>query len=200
LDHFNWRYGLVLLAAAINFGCGSDSNAGGGACSLAAGCGGDIVGTWNISSFCAQEPDMKLTETCGDVNLHIGAGTATGTLTFNADGTQTQSVNLVVQETGLFPISCISSAAACTAAEARVDAEPGASDGHCSFSSAGCTCTFNVTEASSDGGKYTLSGTTVILQNATEASETDPYCVSGNTLTLQTSDGQGNAVSVTATR
>lgn len=202
MGNFNWQTGLVLLAAAISFGCGSDSNGSNGSamCTSVTGCGGTITGTWTISSICVQQSDSAITETCGSVSIHSGAGTATGTLTFNADGTQSQSFTAVIEESAVFPTSCVGSAAACTQSEAAVNAQSGASDAHCTYSSAGCTCAFKVTQAVTDGGTYQISGNSVTFQNTGETPETDPYCVSGNKLSLQTTDGDGNAVAVTATK
>ncbi len=202
MRNFNWQSGLILFAATISFGCGSDSNGNGGSaqCTAVTGCGGDITGTWTIASVCLNEPDSTLTETCGAVNMHIGSATATGTLTFNADGTQSQNFTAVIEDTLIFPTSCVANATVCTQSEAAVNAQAGASDGHCTFSSAGCTCTFKVTQTNTDGGNYQVSGTSVTFQNTGEDPETDPYCVSGNKLSLQTSDGDGNPITVSATK
>jgi hypothetical protein len=200
LGKLKLQAGLVLVAAAISFGCGSDSNNGSGSCTSVKGCGGDVTGTWTISGFCLQPSDTNSTQACGTVNIHASAGTATGTVTFNSDGTQSQNISVVADETALFPTSCVNSAAACTQAEAATNAQAGASNAHCSFSSAGCSCAFKVTQSISNSGTYRISGTSLTFQNTGESPETDPFCVSGNKLTLQTSDGDGNLAVVTATK
>jgi hypothetical protein len=200
LNHFEFGARLIGLFAALSCaGCGGSSS-GSGTCSSVTGCGGDLTGTWTISSACAEPEDLTQPEACGNVAAHLSLLDATGTITFNADGTESQSIVVVALESLTFPTSCLPSATQCDAATATVAAQPDTTDASCSFSTAGCTCSGEVTASTSASGTYQISGTSVIVTAAGESPDTDPYCVSGNELTLQSTDGNGDTTTITATR
>src|SRR5438445_10933653 len=78
--------GLVMLSAC---------DSGGGTCANTAACGGDVVGTWNITSSCVSAtPSMMSSASCPGAKTTSSNLTATGTIVYRAD--MTYSSNFMV--------------------------------------------------------------------------------------------------------
>ena len=173
-------------------------------CSNVTPCGGDVVGTWNVTSSCLTVG--------GELNLSwLGVGCSSapvtgslhvsGTWTAEADGTYSDNTTTTGTETLELLDSCLSVSGTCTTC-ARLGA-PLASVGYASVTceedpniepspecGLGCTCSATIDQAGGIGvapmfpsasGTYTVSGSTLTI---TAGEQEYSYCVSGTTLIL----------------
>lgn len=156
-------------------------------------CGGDVVGTWNVTSSCLElsgDMDVFLTSlACATVPV-TGYLETTGTFTANANGTYTD--NTVTTGSVTFPLD-----ASCLAISG-VDVEcnrvgsifsaVGWKTASCTGTGGSCSCSLSTEQEGGMGvvlpyteptGPYSVSGTTLTASNATYS-----YCTSGDTLTV----------------
>jgi hypothetical protein len=179
---------LSVWALTILPGCGGS----GGTCGNTTACGGDIVGTWKITSSCisVDATSMVASMGCPGETASASGFTITGSITYNADMTyssnSTLSGNVVV---GL-PASCLTQQGiTITCGQLQqvlqgMAATAGFQSVRCSGSS-GCSCTVALApQASTETGTY---GTTAAGVLTTTAAGGTPsggdYCVKGTTLT-----------------
>jgi len=171
-----------------NGGSGGAVSSGGSASSVCpiTPCGGNVVGTWQVTTACADWlVDPATTGDCPTAKS-INNLQKTGTYTYGADGKFSWQVTSGGTTTVTLPASCIVGITACSALEAVFTPDKGYQSGKCTgTASVSCTCTAKLTDAPDQGsGMYTVSGTqlTAILGSDTSTSS---YCVQGNRLTTQ---------------
>jgi non-reducing end alpha-L-arabinofuranosidase len=176
---------------------GAAGSGGGGSCTNVSPCGGEVLGTWTVSSSCISvSGELDLT------SLGIGCRSASatgsfkveGTWTAGADGKYTDKTTTKGTEVLELAKSCLEISGTFTTCDGigQVLVSFGYSDVNCvnAASGGGCTCTNTVNQAgmpallNSDpttSGRYSTSGNEVSLGNdgATKYS----YCVSGNKMT-----------------
>jgi len=180
---------------------GTDTGTGGGAgpdlCANVTACGGDVVGTWNVTGSCLTvSGDMDVSSFglgCPTVTA-TGTLTVTGTWTANGDGTYTDNTTTSGTETLELPTTCLDVSGTHTTCS-RISA-PLSSVGFASVdcvdnaATAGCTCAATIDQAGGIGaapmypsasGIYTTAGSTLTI---TAGEQEYSYCVSGTTLTL----------------
>ncbi len=188
----------VALTTVLAAGCGSSNNSSGppASCGKVAACGGDIVGTWTVQGACTI--GSLATQTFGGScpgATSSSAGTASGTITFNADMTYTAKITESGSETLEIPSSC-TMGASCSELQAAfqqtaaADGDAGLSlTGTCTTVSSGCSCTISVPSTTDDeSGTYSVSGDSLTLNTSQGTSSANigsgTYCVQGNTLHL----------------
>jgi hypothetical protein len=185
-----WIGMAALLVAGV--GC-SSSSGGGGSCASVAGCGGNLVGTWKITSSCSTGSMMTMNgSTCPGETLTPESSNEAGTITFNSDGTYSSSINESGTETVFFPASCVSmlgNGLTCAQVASQLNSAGGMAGAGLmeTFSCTGsgsCTCNVNVTISGSATGTYTTSGASVTSMPSGSTGGTVSYCVQGNTLTM----------------
>jgi hypothetical protein len=197
----------------------SDLASVGGACPAFTPCGGNLVGTWHLTSECMSATSPSEGCTFGVTAIDLSAYKAT--FTFTASGTVSLSVSGTVAETIRYAPACFggdaSSPQSCANfQQAAVRSWQGEADaGEFPFtltkfdcvldSTLACVCNevmscVNVTET----GRYTTAGTQVTIgalslsplpdAGPRDAGADDPadYCVSGDTLTLRPTDPSTN--------
>ncbi|HEX2674827.1 MAG TPA: hypothetical protein VHM25_28320, partial [Polyangiaceae bacterium] len=72
-------------------------------------CGGDLVGEWTLKELCFDiATPSALVALCPDATFDVSPATATGTISFKADGTMSSSAAVSFQEFIRFPTSCLS--------------------------------------------------------------------------------------------
>jgi len=180
---------LLSASSVLSLGCGPDG--GGGSCGSAP-CGGDIVGTWNVSNICVDTSalmDSFMVEGCPQATVGAFVISATGPFMFNAD--QTYAINLTLNGTASFnfPGSCLMGVTCdvlSTAVQAQIAADPDApfQSATCAGSS-GCTCTFVLLpETMGETGTYTVSGSS-LLTTSNGTTESVDYCVQGSTVVFR---------------
>ncbi len=178
---------------------GNSQPADAGACPNVMPCGGDVVGTWTVTSSC-----LNVT---GDLNLSlVGAGCpsgpvtgslqVTGTWTANSDGTYTDDTVTSGDENITLGSSCLvisSTPVKCDGAANLLASVLGYSSLDCpSAASGGCDCSAKVEQtgtigfvsmAPSTSGNYETSGNVITISG--DSGDTQySYCVSGNKMTL----------------
>jgi hypothetical protein len=179
---------------------GSDTGTGGGGpdlCANVTACGGDVVGTWNVTGSCLTvSGDMDVSSFglgCPTVTA-TGTLTVAGTWTANGDGTYSDNTTTTGTETLELPTTCLDVSGTHTTCS-RISA-PLSSVGFDSVdcvdnaATAGCTCTCTIDQAGGLGvgpmypsasGTYTVAGNTLTI---TAGAQEYSYCVDGTTLTV----------------
>jgi len=199
--------GFALVAGLA--GCGSSDgpagfNVGGVShCGTVLPCGGDVVGTWQVTTGCITAAGIAAsqgnTNACPQASLSVIDISAIGTLVFGADLTYTMTA-FSVQSTAqiITPASCVTGGTCADAAQSLL----ASSD----FQSAACTgtttckCTAVQSPAvDTESGTYTLSGTTIVTRSSLAGTGRFDYCVQGSSLHLlaDTSTGAGDAGPIT---
>lgn len=166
--------------------CGSSS---GGNCANSAACGGDIVGTWKITSTCVSATGaMGDSATCPASTVSASHLTIIGSTTYNADMTYTQAGKLNGMATIVLPASCFTSQGVTFTCDQlnqtfQMNPTPGISI-HCTGSSS-CSCDETLSDFdSSESGTYTTTAAGVLTETPTGGSATvSDYCAKGTTLT-----------------
>jgi hypothetical protein len=178
---------------------GTQSGTGGGSatCTNVTPCGGDLVGTWNVTSSCltvSGEVDLSAFGLgCSSAPV-AGSLQVSGTWTANADGTYSDNTTTTGNEQLELPASCREISGTTTTCD-RIGG-PITSVGYASVTctddtaTGGCSCQATMDQAAGIGlaptyvaasGNYTTSGSTLTIT----AGEVEySYCVSGTTLTM----------------
>lgn len=176
-------------------GAGSGGNGSNGSCQTVTPCGGDVTGTWKITSTCLAPVAVDLGDAgvCPGEMLELSFLDYEGTVTFSAGSFNSTLTTGAVGETFTEPTSCLGqNTAATTCAElsaALLQNDAGATGG-CSISGSNCVCSgMMMVAAQTSAGTYTTSGTSITLTtaNSSNGPETDGYCVEGNTLYVDSS-------------
>jgi len=166
-----------------------------GACTSVAPCGGDAVGTWNVTSSCLN--------VAGDLNVSLigmacssvpisGSLQVSGTWIADTNGTYTDNTTTTGTETFTLNAAClvISSTPVDCRGAANIMTALGYASATCtSNANGGCDCSAKVDQRggvglmsplASSNGSYTTSNNALTTDDTLKYS----YCVSGNTLTL----------------
>jgi hypothetical protein len=182
-----------------------------GACPSFTACGGDLVGTWRVTTTCASGQSSSW---CAEV-VTIDRSGAQMDYTFASDGAFTISYSGTVRETVRYPFRCISAGDAGPAetcaglkemAQKTMHVDAGAADFtptafDCRVDVAGCLCD-EVLEltARTTVNTYATHGNQLVAWTATDAAAPDTgeapaaeYCVSGNTLAIHWHESNGTS-------
>ena len=177
---------------------GSTSNGGvggGGFCTNATPCGGDVLGTWTVTASCltvsGQVALSSLGLNCQSAPV-TGSLQVTGTWTAKSDGSYSDNTVTTGVEQLALPASCLEISGTTTTCDriGGVLTGLGFASSSCTnaASGGGCTCLGTVDQTGWAGvvtldaltsGKYTASGNVVTLVSEAKYS----YCASGNTMT-----------------
>jgi hypothetical protein len=204
-EAFAWA--LIMFAASA---CGNSDDKRGGSCTAPAACGGTLDGTWQVDSVCSvgnwatlANSDPSLPASCNTLYQSITYTSESGTVTY-ANGTETSNVTLTSNNEVLYTQACVTAlrgtlitldAAACASIQQSAIDSGKYTSASCSYSSAGCPCTFIGQETNTDTLTYTLSGNSIVYTNGDPSAD---YCVSGNTMTVSVTYDmpQGRIISV----
>jgi hypothetical protein len=176
-----------------------DAAVNGGSCSFTA-CGGNIVGTWHVTTACGSISPSSCPPPQSIVVEHE---TSQATYTFAADGTFTNLISGAFSETYRYPFSCLDGGTdqVCADYQDMVQTSIARADGGLSGATYTCsadvnqTClcteTFTYPSPQTQTTSYVVNGDQVILGPSVDGGVADAgayasveYCVSGNTLTL----------------
>ena len=179
-------------------GTGGSSSNGGASCSNVTPCGGNMVGTWTVTSSC-----LKVTGALDLMSFGAGCPTApatgscqvTGTWTANADGTYSDNTTTSCEEQITLAPSCLvisSTPVTCEGAGNLLKSLGYASFQCTSAAGGGCDCRATVQQtgglgmvspAPSTMGNYTTAGNVVTVTG--DSGDTKySYCVSGDQMTV----------------
>lgn len=198
-----------LIGCALACSDDDDDNSNQAACAPIDPCGGDVVGTWEVQSFCleqgaaAQALSTPLPAACSDAFVSAEATPDGVTQEFSADGTMTATGTVTLHNEYRFTEACLTALepelpnleAACQ----RVIAgnfsgiqfeQPDQWELSCSESNGACACDGVATVDMAGSESYTLDNGQLVM-----GSDSTPYCVSGNLLEVATTLIGGNATS-----
>jgi hypothetical protein len=165
-------------------------------------CGGDPVGTWNITESCidaaaaGEELIKALTSVsgCTTAKLQSTHVKQTGSATFNADMTYSAMSTGMFDATVLVPASCLTLGGfPLTCEQLNLLSSQlmlnQIGSFTCSKASDGCTCkVVGSPQESQESGTYVVSGTHMERTSNTSPGGGNEFCVKGNSLHLITLD------------
>lgn len=200
-----------VLGALLVVGCGGGSggsggsggggNGSGGQCSGDVSCGGNVVGTWDITSTCESGNSSSSQQGCTIQNIDASNLHETGSITFNADlsysvtftvsGSVNETVGSSCLTMGTTSLTCADFSSALQTI-LRSDGGDTISSVSCQGAVTSCVCSFGyATTTMTESGTYTTSGamltttsTTSTSTTSTTGPETQSYCVQGATMTV----------------
>jgi hypothetical protein len=171
---------VAWLAGAWVAGCG-----GGGspdACGRVEPCGGDLVGTWRLSSACSTQPALPA-KLCAAATVKHSSFEVSGTATFGADGTYGISATTWGTIEVSVPASCLTGGdvtSSCTQLALQAPANIGA---QCLASGDGCFCTFVIPSHDvAEAGTYAANGSMLTAAPPGGLVDGAAYCVAGDRL------------------
>lgn len=179
---------------------GTTAGAGGtGACSSAPSCGGDVVGTWTVTSSC-----LEVRGGVSVVGFGLGCATApvtgflsvSGSFTANADGTYSDHTTTSGAVQIEFPEACFSVGwvVTCDHVANVVLGHHGYASATCVAADEGCLCDATVEQTSgmalvsaepAASGTYESAGDILTLNDRGLLAAEYTYCVSSNELSLR---------------
>jgi hypothetical protein len=110
---------------------------GAGSCAAVSPCGGNIVGTWTITTSCVTAT-RDLSSVCTGASADL-AFTYSGTVTYNSDGTDSLSVSVIIASHEHYPSGCMPFGLTCD--QLAQGAKDAGISGNCSTdATGGCTC------------------------------------------------------------
>ena len=196
------------VALAFVVGCGGSTSDGGGhgACPAVTGCGGDITGTWHVTSICASGVPTSL-DTSGLPDACIATLTNSlaslqqepqdATIEFDSAGHYQESGSTQGSGTYDYDAACLSalgqgpaSSSTCSTIEDNLKNDPQLNSVTCSAVGGSCRCPFGITTAFSDTGTYHSSGNNLVLDDGDPSGPvTGPYCVAGTVAQIGAQSG-----------
>lgn len=173
----------IALASALATSCGDDGDS--ASCPTVTGCGGNIVGAWDIKQYCISGAQGIEVEDCPDARVSLNGISARGTVTYDANMTYQAVVTTSGSMVMSFPTSCIMGV---TCAQLNTALSQMTRDPDSDFSSVNCTgsnvcnCTFTFknTPSTSTGTWQTMGNT--LIEDMDSRSE---YCVQGSELRIK---------------
>jgi len=197
---------LGAYLAASTLGC-SGKSGGTAACNAASSCGGDIVGSWKITSSCFDfGPFESNDESCPGITQTVKDVSTSGAVTYDSDRTYSSSFTFSATVEMKVPASCLNqNGTTVTCAQVQQSLEADTDAGFASVSctgSSGCTCNSVLApDTQTESGTYTTSGGVITQTAAGGEPDDSAYCVRGNTLTLSPRDSDSTTKgSITLTR
>jgi hypothetical protein len=171
--------GLAMLAgAACGRGAPSD-------CGRVEPCGGDLVGTWQLSGTCATNPVVPVSF-CAAATVAHSTFHVSGSATFGADGSFAISATKSGTIEYAVPASCLvlpgGGSESCAQLTPTVPAGLGV---QCVEEGDGCHCTFVIAPRDvAESGTYVSKGTSLSAVPAGGQIDGASYCVAGDRLHL----------------
>lgn len=190
----------LCVSLALVASCGGDS--GGGTCGHAPACGGNIVGSWQITSSCITVDVSQvslMTDCAGETAAAVGWA-ITGSVTYKADMTYASTSTITGKVVIGLPASCLTTQGLTLTCDQLTQllqpdlATQGFQSGQCVSSGGGCSCTLAIIPMSGvANGTYstTAAGVLTELDSGGATPDVSDYCVSGAKLTLSPHAGSG---------
>ena len=183
--------------AILLIGCGgkggqtedAGSGDGGASCAAVSPCGGNIVGTWKVTSSCLTAT-QDLTSVCAGASAEL-AYMISGTVTYNSDGTTSSSLMATIAAHERFPSGCMPFGLTCDQL-GQTGKDAGISDNCTTDATGACICD-SVAPATTSNAPvtYSTSGSTLTTTSANGMTSTSFYCVQGSVLYEFAGPGDG---------
>jgi hypothetical protein len=194
MKNLAWLSSVGFVGALLLSGCGGG---GGASCENAAACGGDVVGTWKVTSSCLKYTGSMMTDFCPTATIGATHFDITGSETFGADGTYTSAVTIAGSVTVNFPASCLMvNGLTLTCAQLNqvfaTMPDPSIKSFNC-VGTSGCACTVApADQVTNSAGTYTTTGAGLLTETPTGgAPDQTDYCIKGSTMTLSPHNASG---------
>src|SRR5258706_517889 len=174
----------------------TEASTDGGLCPSSGACGGNIVGTWNITSSCLDVdvsgsiPNYCPTATAKPVDVQIR-----GTVTYQADLTFSRQITFSGGVAITFPASCLTTGDAggdagkpmtCDQLAQELMLDVNYASVTCVAAASGCACTGTLSPQTTQikTGMYTATSTGLLIETETGRAtpDTSDYCIMGDTL------------------
>jgi hypothetical protein len=175
-------------------GTGGTGTGGSGAtaCGTVEPCGGNLVGTWALTSECLDAGELNTSIQqglyCPQALVTASGVNISGTATFTSGLTYTLAENLSYMLTISMPSTCTNGLTCADYGIYQAAYLPPGTTFSCTGTTT-CTCTESTTKSGSDTGTYVLSGSNATLTSTTTGTtSTNGYCVQGSTIHLITVD------------
>lgn len=134
-------------------------------------CGGSVVGTWDYSAVCIDDPLASFKKQCPSATVQSQKGTVKGRVVFDAS-TVSRTSNVAYQASFSVPAEC--SAGQCALVQ---DALAKSFDtAKCAAAGGGCACDVTLATTTSQTDAYTVSDHTVKIADGA----TYDFCISGS--------------------
>ena len=191
----SWLGYLSLCCSLGLAACGGTSNGSDdGSCGQSAACGGDITGSWKVTSSCLKlELDMGA-KNCPGLTQEVKQVSTSGTVSYNSDKTYDASLTVTGLVEMSVPASCLTQqSVTLTCAQLQQSLQTGeGANGFQSVScsgSSGCTCSLELApQNTASSGTYSTSDGIITETEAGGTPDDSSYCVQGSTLTLSAGD------------
>ena len=170
--------GAVTLAALA--GCSS------GGCENTAPCGGDIVGTWQVTTGCGSASPSPLNGDCPAATALVSTYLYRNTISYRADMTYSLAGIASADVYVRVPTECLASGETCADVEQQLSTEPDFVSIGCMSHDWGCDCQrHQVAEETTEAGTFTVTASGLLTEvRAGAPPRLMDYCVRGNTLAL----------------
>ena len=185
--------GAMATVAACTGGTATMGSPGGN-CANVSPCGGNIVGTWKIANFCATgATGTSNPPPCSGQSEQINVTGISGTLTFNSDGTYTETVTTTESTVLSVGMNCTSDGGTVSCGQLGMTESTAVGAAvSCVANGPNCDCDLpSSTTSSSGSGMYSTSGTSLTTTPASGTTSTVQYCVQGTALSFVVTSGMG---------
>jgi hypothetical protein len=184
---------IIVTAAAsapLLLGCGGDGT--GSQCGGSSSCGGNVVGSWDISELCFQNATAMVSGSCPAAQIDASGLRETGTIAFQGDLTYASTGVISGSITEIIPTSCLSSGGISPSCDQLngllqtfVQSDMSFSSASCQNAQGGCACTFQLSpQTTTETGTYSTAGSVLTTQPSSGTASTASYCVQGSTMTV----------------
>ena len=180
-------------------GADGGGNDGGSACPSVSPCGGDLVGTWQVTQACLSGTE-DLNSTCPGASATI-TSSFTGTVIYNSNNTYTSMVTGGGTTHFHYPGACLPAGYTCTQFSQLLMSVGSYSSVNCATDAASvCNCDAVTASLPTDeSGTYTSSGVTVTTVHSGSTS-IGQYCIQGNVMYQMETPRDGGATEVVVLR
>lgn len=155
-----------------------------GTCAPLTPCGGDVVGTWDVTGACVEVPLPDALFACPGATA-VGSGMGRGRVTFTGT-VAIRTAQSVVSVEVFVPTVCAGLIGGCAGLETML--QGAVADSACVTETTGCRCAARQHFEIDDGDAYTIVGNEIV---STTSGKHWAYCVSGGTLTYEDTSPAG---------
>jgi hypothetical protein len=193
-------WALGVLACCVS-GCGGESSFEDGdgdgrvaTCNEFTPCGGDVVGSWEITETCIDPSVTVAIGDCSDTAVDYRSYEVDGEYVFDASGNVTVTFDSRFSYVWDIPRSCFSDYT-CTEMETLLNSATSTGTSTIEFSATCpeaptvCRCEITGSIAGTNVATYTTSGSTLTIVSA-DSESTQQYCVDGDDLTMRAEGGE----------
>lgn len=158
-----------------------------GTCPALTPCGGDVVGTWDVSGACIELPIESALSACPGAMITRRDGRARGRVTFSTMPSIARRVAQSEATVEAFvPELCASAVGGCAGLQAIL--QRGAPGALCTAAPMGCNCTASASYTIDDGDGYSIQGNEIVSSTLMKRWE---YCIADGSLRYRDSSPGG---------